>query len=386
MSNETVTYSLESILKEIKDSIKDVNQKFDSLQKNLNQKFDKIDERLTKLEVGQAKLTEKVDGMDRRLGNEYIRFHGKEKNLEKLLKFVRKQINQKYNWKEVKNIAEFDKKSDFKNVLLFLGNKEKYRNELIVTTRAIEFSSNKINMIISDSEELKNKFSVPQDKFGLIFLVQPNFYKENKKEIQINKINLNLIDNFHVVPLARLITSYLKNPFSSLTDNDSQKILVPAFNSLIVVLDKTKGSINSEILESLKDFGDQNRASFLSFYAYLGEKSLKYIVNFVPLNRTELPCAILISGINNKTDIINKYKFNSSSDHSPNILCLLSLDLIKKSLLCSSLILFRKSCRCFFLKKGVSEGKVEIHLYFLLFSLIHFIALRTPPNGPKFFL
>jgi len=63
----------------------------------------------------------------RRLGNEYIRFHGKEKNLEKLLKFVRKQINEKYNWKEIKNIAEFDKKSDFKNVLLFLGNKEKYR-------------------------------------------------------------------------------------------------------------------------------------------------------------------------------------------------------------------------------------------------------------------
>ncbi len=101
MSNETVTYTLESVLKEIKDSIKevnqkidtfqqDVNQKFDSLQKDfnqkfdslqrdfnqkidtlqqdVNQKFDKIDERLTKLEVGQAKLTEKVDGMDRKGG------------------------------------------------------------------------------------------------------------------------------------------------------------------------------------------------------------------------------------------------------------------------------------------------------------------------------
>jgi len=78
LSSETVTYSLESVLKEIKDSIKevnqkidtfqqDVNQKFDSLQKDFNQKFDKIDERLTKLEVGQTKLTEKVDGMDRRL-------------------------------------------------------------------------------------------------------------------------------------------------------------------------------------------------------------------------------------------------------------------------------------------------------------------------------
>ncbi|TRU39842.1 MAG: shikimate dehydrogenase, partial [Microcystis aeruginosa Ma_MB_S_20031200_S102] len=56
MSNETVTYSLESVLKEIKDSIKEVNQKIDSLQEDVND-----------LKVGQAKLTEKVEGMDKRL-------------------------------------------------------------------------------------------------------------------------------------------------------------------------------------------------------------------------------------------------------------------------------------------------------------------------------
>ncbi|WP_072928025.1 shikimate dehydrogenase, partial [Microcystis aeruginosa] len=56
MSNETVTYSLESVLKEIKDSIKEVNQKMDTLQKDVND-----------LKVGQAKLTEKVEGMDKRL-------------------------------------------------------------------------------------------------------------------------------------------------------------------------------------------------------------------------------------------------------------------------------------------------------------------------------
>jgi len=56
MSNETVTYSLEAILREIKDSIKEVSHK-----------IDKIDERLTKIEIGQAKLTEKVEGMDKRL-------------------------------------------------------------------------------------------------------------------------------------------------------------------------------------------------------------------------------------------------------------------------------------------------------------------------------
>ncbi len=75
MSNETVTYSLEAVLTRIEGKIdnlqkdvnqkfetlqKDFNQKFDSFQKDVDQKFDKIDERLNKLEVGQAKLTEKV--------------------------------------------------------------------------------------------------------------------------------------------------------------------------------------------------------------------------------------------------------------------------------------------------------------------------------------
>jgi flagellar capping protein FliD len=71
MSNETVTYSLEAVLTRIEGKI-------DNFQKDFNQKFDKIDERLNKLEVGQAKLTEKVEGIDNRLksveGTQKIRF------------------------------------------------------------------------------------------------------------------------------------------------------------------------------------------------------------------------------------------------------------------------------------------------------------------------
>ncbi|MCZ8360610.1 MAG: shikimate dehydrogenase [Microcystis sp. LE19-388.1G] len=78
MSNETVTYSLESVLKEIKDSIKEVNQKMDTLQKDVNQKIDTLQRDVNQkidtlqgdvndLKVGQAKLTEKVEGMDKRL-------------------------------------------------------------------------------------------------------------------------------------------------------------------------------------------------------------------------------------------------------------------------------------------------------------------------------
>ncbi len=56
----TVTYPTAEILKRIED-------KLDSNHKEVNQKFDKINERLTNLEVGQAKLTEKVNGIDKRL-------------------------------------------------------------------------------------------------------------------------------------------------------------------------------------------------------------------------------------------------------------------------------------------------------------------------------
>jgi peptidoglycan hydrolase CwlO-like protein len=56
MSNETVTYSLETILKEIKDGIKEVNHK-----------ADRIDQRLTKLEIGQAELKGEIKALDERL-------------------------------------------------------------------------------------------------------------------------------------------------------------------------------------------------------------------------------------------------------------------------------------------------------------------------------
>ncbi|MCA2852329.1 MAG: polyhydroxyalkanoate biosynthesis repressor PhaR [Microcystis sp. M076S1] len=70
MSNETVTYSLDVVLKEIKDSIKEVSQKFDKI----DERFDRLDNRLTKLEIGQADikgdikvLDEQIEGIDNRL-------------------------------------------------------------------------------------------------------------------------------------------------------------------------------------------------------------------------------------------------------------------------------------------------------------------------------
>ena len=71
MSNETVTYSLESVLTRIESKIdsleKRMEEKIDSLQRDVNQKIDSLQEDVNDLKVGQAKLTEKVEGMDKRL-------------------------------------------------------------------------------------------------------------------------------------------------------------------------------------------------------------------------------------------------------------------------------------------------------------------------------
>jgi uncharacterized protein YgbK (DUF1537 family) len=55
----SVTYSLEEVLGDIKQSIKDVNQKLDNLQKDV-----------TDIKIGQARLEEKVDGIGKRLENQ----------------------------------------------------------------------------------------------------------------------------------------------------------------------------------------------------------------------------------------------------------------------------------------------------------------------------
>jgi len=89
MTAETIPYSLESVLKEIKDSIQSVDRKLDTFQKDLDQKLDNLeksfDKKLDNLEksfeqkletlqknvtdvkIGLATLTEKVDSMDNRL-------------------------------------------------------------------------------------------------------------------------------------------------------------------------------------------------------------------------------------------------------------------------------------------------------------------------------
>ena len=78
MSNETVTYSLESVLTRIESKIdsleKRMDEKIDSLEKRINERFDKVDERfdkvderLTKLEIGQADLKGDIKVLDEKI-------------------------------------------------------------------------------------------------------------------------------------------------------------------------------------------------------------------------------------------------------------------------------------------------------------------------------
>jgi len=82
MSNETVTYSLESVLKEIKDNIKEVNQKMDTLQKDVNQKMDTLQKDVNqKIDTLQKDVNQKIDSLEKRLDE---RFDKVEDRLTKL--------------------------------------------------------------------------------------------------------------------------------------------------------------------------------------------------------------------------------------------------------------------------------------------------------------
>ncbi len=70
MSNETVTYSLESVLTRIESKIDSLEKRMDERFDKVDERFDKVEDRLTKLEIGQADLKgdikvldEKVEGL-----------------------------------------------------------------------------------------------------------------------------------------------------------------------------------------------------------------------------------------------------------------------------------------------------------------------------------
>ncbi|MFM6325235.1 MAG: shikimate 5-dehydrogenase [Microcystis panniformis] len=77
-TSETVTYSLESVLTRIESKIdnlqRDMDQKFDNLQRDMDQKIDTLQRDVNDLKIetteikGEIKtLTEKVEGIDKRL-------------------------------------------------------------------------------------------------------------------------------------------------------------------------------------------------------------------------------------------------------------------------------------------------------------------------------
>ena len=79
-NHKEINQKIDNNQKEMRQEIKDINQKIDNnhtevkqeieeFKKDVNDKLDKVNERLTHLEVGQATLTEKVGNMDTRLQN-----------------------------------------------------------------------------------------------------------------------------------------------------------------------------------------------------------------------------------------------------------------------------------------------------------------------------
>ncbi|MBE8996448.1 DUF4164 family protein [Microcystis aeruginosa] len=62
MSNETVTYSLESVLTRIESKIDSLEKRIDERFDKVDARFDKVEDRLTKLEIGQAELKAELKG------------------------------------------------------------------------------------------------------------------------------------------------------------------------------------------------------------------------------------------------------------------------------------------------------------------------------------
>ncbi len=69
-SPTTVSYSLESILSEIKDGIKEVNQKIDRLDRKFEEKFNSLQRDGSDFKIAQMEIRGEIRTLDERLSGE----------------------------------------------------------------------------------------------------------------------------------------------------------------------------------------------------------------------------------------------------------------------------------------------------------------------------
>lgn len=251
--------------------------------------------------------------MFRKLGRDYGHFKGKKKTLDTFKTFIKSEVNPIVKWNEVISLSEFDAKGDQMNILLLFGDKAKFSSEMYIIKRAVDSLGDKYQLFITNSEQLKTRYGITSpDTLEILFFKRVNVKKQKKLRSEPYKVNLSLIDKFETNKLIRLFKSYVKRPFAKLNKKSIDVALAGNTNSLVLILSKEQNSTNSGLLNSIKNFAELNRASLWILIGYYDDDSLKDLMDVITVSKDELPCAIILSGVNPKTEYTLKYKYNLS--------------------------------------------------------------------------
>ena len=280
-----------------------------SISENLNVAFSRIDAFNNKKIIEIHKILKYPSLiLFRNVGRDMISFKDKNKTVDSLLKFVRNGINTNFLFERVQTEDELMSLIDKRNIIIFTGDNDRYKNELIITKRAVDNLGKKFRLILINSNEFKTKYHLHDDKLELLFFKKKKVGNDTLP-IQPIKMDISLIDRFETNNLIRLFGSYSRKPFTELNYKTLEIVLDGTIDSLIIILDKDNKSNNSRLLESIKGLAEKNIVSLWTLIGSYGDERINELMEIVTILKSDLPCAIILSGINNKTDVINRYKY-----------------------------------------------------------------------------
>ena len=239
-------------------------------------------------------------------------YYNRKLNKQEIIKFLKKEIFDLDDESQINQITYLDQLNHrnitkHKNVVFFIGDKDKFKHEYKITRRAVKSLGKRYFIIYSNSTVVNNHYNVSKNRFELFYLRHQNQIKNSG--LFITKIDLEYINKISVSNLENLIIGYHHTPFIRLNDVIIEKIFSAKYKILLLVFNNS--TTNSSIwTDNLSFFANKHRGDLWIITSFIEDSEVKEIFKYIEIE--SFPGAVIFSGINNKTQDINKYILNTT--------------------------------------------------------------------------
>ncbi len=237
-------------------------------------------------------------------GGQYLQYTGS-KTSEALTNYLEKELDTDLNkWTLQKSLNDFSSLiSSKKNIILFIGDANKYLNEFNIYRRLADSYEKKVNIFWTNKEDSFKLYNFNPNSYGIVYFIYLHYSNKFSEPI--------IVDLNSLVDVKTLLKMSFAPIFNKVSMKQLEKHITNYVSALIFVHnEKNQTDVNSttnKLIDSLLPIAEHYKGNLYFFkLEYNDNELLPIFDNFEISSESQIPTCIIIDIL--PSGELNKYK------------------------------------------------------------------------------